>query len=109
MDQTRSNYIQDRSSNFRHNVPEDMTLPAALSAHDYAHNEKCKQMNKLRDWHLEAKDVQTDTVSLRSNFSNSRNFTQATAVQEIDHHKGFLIWGVLLASIVGSAAYFLHF
>lgn len=97
-----TNYIQDRSSNFKHNVPSDIGPPAALSAYDYIQNERMKQSNKRRDWYLEAKDCrQVDAVSLRSNFANSRNYTSPTPVQEIDHHKGFLLIGVCIAAVIG--------
>lgn len=109
MEQTRSNYTQDRSTNFKHHIPSDIAPVAAMSVEDYVLSEKCKQMSKLRDWYLEAKSVQqTDSVTLRENFSNSRNYVSPNPIQEINHHKGFLIIGTTLAVIVGGIFCFLH-
>lgn len=104
------NYVQDRSTNFKHQVPQDIGPPSALSAYDYVQNEKCKQMNKLRDWYLDAKESRdtVDPVTLRSSFSNSRSFTAPTPVQELDHHKGLFCAGVFLVATIGAFFYFLH-
>ena len=109
MDYTRSNYAQDRSSDFKHQVSSDISLPTAMTVQDYIHNEKSKQMNKLRDWHLESKNgEQVDSVRLRSNLKNSRNYTVPSPVQELDHHKNFLIGGIVLATMFGGWFFFVH-
>lgn len=109
MDYSRANYAQDRSSDFKHQVPSDIALPVALTVQDYIHNEKTKQMNRLRDWHLESKNVdQVDSLTLRTSFSNSRNYTAPSPAQELDQHKHFLIGGVALAVMIGGWFLFVH-
>lgn len=105
-----SNYTQDRSANFKHQVPSDIGPPQAVSAYDYVQNERAKQQNKLRDWYLESKDQRevVDAVSLRSSFSNARKYTNPSPVHELDHHKGFLIAGVVLAAVIGAYMYLGH-
>ena len=104
------NYVQDRSASFKHHVPSDIGPPSAMSAYDYVQNEKCKQMNKLRDWYLDAKETRetVDPVALRASFSTSRSFTAPTPAQEMDHHKGFLFAGIFLASAIGAYFFFIH-
>jgi hypothetical protein len=98
MDQTRSNYTQDRSTNFKHHVPDDIAPPSAVTVQDYVQREKTKQMNRLRDWHLDSRDsVNTDSLALRNNFSSSRNYIDPSPIQELDHHKAYLIAGIALA------------
>lgn len=106
------NYVEDRSSDFKHRVPADIAPPVAMTAHEYMMNEKRKQADKMRDWHSEAREArssqQVDTVQLRASFSTSRGYTDPSAVQEVDKHKGFLIAGAVLAAIVGGLCCFLH-
>jgi hypothetical protein len=109
----RSNYTEDRSRNFKHNVPSGIIPPSAPTVQDYVNNEKSKQMSKMRDWYLESKNSygcegKTDLVELRSNFSSSRSFTVATPIDEIDHHKAYLIGGAILATILGGLMFMVH-
>ena len=109
MEYTRSNYASDRSTNFKHQIPEDIAGLRAVTVEQYVANEKSKQMSKLRDWYLNARNAeQVDAVSLRESFSNSRNYTAPSAVQEIEHHKVFLLIGVLGATVIGGIMLFCH-
>ncbi|MBX9687484.1 MAG: hypothetical protein K2X27_12325 [Candidatus Obscuribacterales bacterium] len=107
-EQRSSNYVQDRSRNFRHQSGSEIGLKTAPTVEAYVQNEKMKQMNRMRDWYLEAKESQTDTVQLRTQFSSSRNFSKASPVQELDHHKSYLIWGGMIAAFIGGFMIFIH-
>lgn len=108
MEYTKSNYASDRSTNFRHHIPDDIAPVRAMTVEQYVANEKAKQMSRLRDWHLNARDSQQiNAVSLRENFSNSRNYTP-TAAHEIEHHKFFLVVGALAATVGGAVLMFCH-
>ena len=105
-----SNYKADRSTDFKHQVSGDWAAPSAPTVQDYVYSERCKQMSKLRDWHLEAKDARTtDTVSLRANFVISRNSESSNLAREINHHKYFLAGGAFIAAIMGGMMLLVHF
>lgn len=110
MENTRSsNYASDRSTNFKHHVPQDIGLPRAVTVEEYVAGERAKQMSKLRDWHLNSRNGgQCDSVALRDSFSNSRSYVCPSPVQELDHHKGYLILGAVVATILGSNFFFCH-
>lgn len=103
------NYAQDRSAQYRHHVPTDIGPPACLSAQDFIELERSKQSSKLRDWYIDAKDGRDtcDSVALRGSFRSSRRFVTPNPVQELDHHKGFLLAGVAIAAAIGSFIYFM--
>lgn len=103
-----TNYAENRCSRFKHNVPDDLILPAAPTVQDYINNERSKQMSKLRDWHLESKDSQTDLLRVRSNFSNMRSFEAPIAMQDLDQKKGYFMVAALLAGIIGGILLFGH-
>jgi hypothetical protein len=105
----RANYIEDRSTNFKHHIPEDIAPVSAPTVQDYVYNEKSRQMNRLRDWYLDSKEAQTDVVSLRAKFANLRQFEGPSPVEELDHHKAFLLSGAFLAAVVGGFLLFIHF
>jgi len=104
------NYAQDRSAQYRHHVPVDIGPPIGLTAQEYMNNERSKQAAKLRDWYSDAKDGRetVDPVALRANFNTSRRFVTPNPVQELDHHKKFVLLGVAVVAAVGSFIYFIH-
>ncbi len=106
-----SNYVKDRSRDFKHQMPEGVVPPPPVSAHDYVQMEKNKQMSKLRDWHLEARGVrQTDTISLRSSFTNLRQHHGVVAQDKpCAGRSQFLIASVVVVIFAAlSASFFFH-
>lgn len=109
---TNFSYDKGRSSTFRHNnIHSDLIPPGVMSVSDYVHNEKSKQLSKLRDWYLEAHNQgeQTDFIELRSNFRNSRNFENVKAVgleNKITFKPMYLLGAVPLLLLLACA--FIH-
>jgi hypothetical protein len=105
----RSNYLEDRSTNFKHQIPGDLAPLSAPTVEDYVYNEKSRQMSRMRDWYLESKTSSTDVIALRNKFSNLRNLSVESPAAAIECHRPFLVGGAFLAALIGVAFFFLHF
>lgn len=105
MQQPRSNYLQDRESQFRFYEAPEIALPAALTAHEYVEREKQKQMNRLRDWYIHSKSsAEFNGVALRSSFANSRNYDR-TAVMQAQPAGRLAVLSVLFLAIVACGVF----
>ncbi len=74
MVQESSNYSDNKFATLTHKVPEGLADRRAMTAQEYINNERSKQHQQLRNWHLQASNSPRSSSAIRSNFFSTRSF-----------------------------------